>query len=102
MTFYAIVLFALGTYALRLAGPFLHDRIQLSDRTQEWLTLPAVALLSALAAVSTLLPSGEFDSVARVIGVGVGVLAALRNLPFVVVVVLAAATTAGLRQLGMA
>ena len=101
MTFAAVILLALGTYAMRLSGPFLYDRIQLSGRAQEWLTLPAVALLSALVATSTLLPSGEFDSAARVVGVGVGVLAALRQLPFVVVLVLAAATTALLRQFGV-
>lgn len=101
MTFTAVLLFAAATYALRLTGPFLHDRIQLSDRTQEWLTLPAVALLSALAATSTLLPGGDFDSTARVIGVSAGVLAAIRGLPFIVVVILAAGATAVLRRLGI-
>ena len=77
-------------------------RIEVSDRTRTWLTLPTVALLAALAATATLLPGGEFDSVARVVGVAVGIVAALRRLPFVVVVLLAAGTTAVLRQLGLA
>jgi len=102
VTLAAILLFALGTYALRLTGPLLHDRIDLSEGTREWLTLPAVALLSALAVTATLLPGGEFDSIARVAGVTVGILAALRRLPFVLVVLLAAATTALLRQFGVA
>lgn len=101
MTLVAILLFASGTYALRLAGPVLYNRIDLSDRTRTWLTLPTVALLAALAATATLLPGGEFDSVARVVGVAVGIVAALRRLPFVVVVLLAAGTTAVLRQLGL-
>ena len=86
VTLVAILLFAGGTYALRLAGPVLYNRIDVSDRTRTWLTLPTVALLAALAATATLLPGGEFDSVARVVGVAVGIVAALRRLPFVVVV----------------
>jgi branched chain amino acid efflux pump len=39
--------------------------------------------------------------VARVVGVAVGIVAALRRLPFVVVVLLAAGTTAVLRQFGL-
>lgn len=101
MTLVAILLFAGGTYALRLAGPVLYNRIDVSDRTRRWLTLPTVALLAALAATATLLPGGEFDSVARVVGVAVGIVAALRRLPFVVVVLLAAGTTAVLRQFGL-
>ena len=101
VTLVSILLFAGGTYALRLAGPVLYNRIDVSDRTRRWLTLPTVALLAALAATATLLPGGEFDSVARVVGVAVGIVAALRRLPFVVVVLLAAGTTAVLRQLGL-
>ena len=67
MTLVAILLFAGGTYALRLAGPVLYNRIDVSDRTRRWLTLPTVALLAALAATATLLSGGEFDSVARVV-----------------------------------
>jgi branched chain amino acid efflux pump len=48
VTLVAILLFAGGTYALRLAGPVLYNRIDLSDRTRTWLTLPTVALLRQL------------------------------------------------------
>jgi len=95
-----IMLFAAGTYLLRLTGPLLSHRIEMSDRARNWLTLPAVALLAALAATSTLLSGTELDSYARPVGVAVGVLAALRRQPFVVVVLLAAGTTAALRLLG--
>lgn len=101
MNLVTLALFAVGTYLLRLAGPLLSYRIQMSDRAKAWLTLPAVALLAALAATATLFSGGELDSWARPAGVVVGIVAALRRLPFVVVVILAAGTTAALRLLGV-
>ncbi|HEX6076503.1 MAG TPA: AzlD domain-containing protein [Micromonosporaceae bacterium] len=101
MTPLTVVLFAVGTYLLRLTGPVLSHRIEMSDRARAWLTLPAVALLAALAATATVFSGAELDSWARPAGVLVGVLTALRKLPFVVVVLVAAGTTAGLRLLGV-
>lgn len=101
MTLLTFALFATGTYLLRLAGPVLGDRVELSDRTRRWLALPAVALLSALTATAALLSGDGFDSWARPTGVLVGVVAALRGVPFVGVVLLAAATAALLRLLGV-
>ncbi|MGH3663827.1 MAG: AzlD domain-containing protein [Micromonosporaceae bacterium] len=97
----AVLILAAGTYAFRLAGPLLRDRIELSEPAQEWLTLPAVALLAALVATSTLFSAEDFGGWARVIGVSVGGVAALLRAPFVVTVVAAAVATAGLRALGL-
>ncbi len=55
----------------------------------------------ALVATAALTDGGGFAGWARPGGVAVGALAAWRRAPFVLVVVLAAATTAALRYLGV-
>jgi branched-subunit amino acid transport protein len=101
MTLLPILLLAAGTYAFRLAGPLLSQRIQVSARVQRLLTLSAIALLSALVATATLTSSGGFGGAARPAGVAVGAALAWFRLPFVVVVVAAAGTAAVLRMLGV-
>ena len=61
----------------------------------------ATALLVALAATATFTQAGGFAGWARPAGVAVGVVAAWLRVPFVLVVVLAAGTAAGLRWLGV-
>jgi branched-subunit amino acid transport protein len=102
MTLTAILVLAAGTYALRLSGPLLRDRLKLSDRVKLLMSTSATVLLFALVATSTLTKGQGFAGLALPIGVVVGGIAAWRKTPFVVVVVLAAATTAGLRFLGVA
>ncbi len=101
MTLLPILVLAAGTYAFRLAGPLLSQRIQISARVQRLLTLSAIALLSALVATATLTSSGSFGGAARPVGVAVGAALAWLRLPFVVVVVAAAGTAAVLRMLGV-
>ena len=101
MTWTALVVLAAATYSLRLAGLVLRDRLRLPARVQRYVDLGATALLVALVAVSALLDGDAFAGWARPVGVLVGGLAAWRRAPFVVVVVLAAGTAAGLRALGI-
>ena len=101
MSIAAILLLAAGTYAIRFAGPLLGNRIELSEERQEWLRLPAIALLAGLVATAALYSAAEFAGWARVIGVAVAALAAWRRAPFVVVVIAAAAVTALLRLAGV-
>jgi branched-subunit amino acid transport protein len=96
-----VVSLALGTYGLRLAGVVLADRLELPETVTRLLPLAAVALLAALAATAALTDAGAFAGVARPVGVLAGVIAAWRRLPFIVVVLIAAATAAGLRLLGV-
>lgn len=110
-----IGLLAAGTYGFRLAGPLLRDlparrrrgqpptadRLVLSEPIERLLTLCAVALLAALAATAALTDGHGLAGVARPVGVLAGVLAAWLRAPFLVVVVIAAATAAGLRLLGV-
>jgi branched-subunit amino acid transport protein len=60
-----------------------------------------VALLSALIATQTFVSDQRLVLDARVAGLAVAALALWRRAPFLVVVLAAAATTAGLRHLGM-
>jgi branched-subunit amino acid transport protein len=96
-----IAVLAVGTYALRLAGVVLVDRLRLSAPVARLLPLSAVALLAALAATAALTEGGGFAGVARPVGVLAGVIAAWRRLPFVAVVLIAAATAALLRLAGV-
>lgn len=101
MTFAAVLALAAGTYLLRLAGLLLRDRISMPERVQRYVDLGATALLVALVATAALTEDGGLAGWARPIGVAVGAVAAWRKAPFVLVVVLAAASTAGLRAIGI-
>ena len=102
MTWPALLALAGGTYLLRVAGIALRGRVRLPARVERYVDLGATALLVALVATAALLDGSAFAGWARPAGVAVGALAAWRRAPFVLVVVLAAGTTAGLRALGVA
>jgi branched-subunit amino acid transport protein len=97
----AILTLAVGTYAMRLAGVLLRDRLDLSGGPQRLLPMAAAALLAALATTAALTQDRGFAGIARPAGVAVGALLAWRRAPFVVVVVAAAATSALLRLAGV-
>lgn len=101
ITLTAIVVLAAGTYAIRLAGPLLRQRVELSDRWRHRLAAGATTLLLALVATTTLADGQTFAGWARPAGVLVGAVLAWRRAPFVVVVVAAAGTAAVLRLLGV-
>ena len=101
MNWPAVLVLAAGTYLLRLAGIVLRDRVRISSRVERYVDLGATALLVALVATAALTDGTGFAGWARPAGVAVGALAAWRRVPFVLVVVLAAGTTAGLRYLGV-
>jgi branched-subunit amino acid transport protein len=93
----AIVALAAGTYAFRLAGPVLRQRVRLPERAQRLFSMAAAVLLIALAATSALTQGHGFAGWARPAGVLVAGVLAMRRAPFPVVVVAAAAATAILR-----
>lgn len=97
----ATLVLGLGTFAFRFAGVTLRSRLTVSARTQQAMAAASVILLVALVATSTLLQGGHWAGFARPAGVLVGGLLAWRKAPFVVVVLVAAAVTAGLRLLGV-
>ncbi|MBV9382711.1 MAG: AzlD domain-containing protein [Streptosporangiaceae bacterium] len=101
MPLLAIMALAAGTYAFRLAGPLLRQRVRMPEGAQRLFAMAAAVLLIALAATSALTQGHGFAGWARPAGVGVAGLLAARRAPFPVVVIAAAATTAMLRLCGV-
>ena len=101
MTTWAVLALAAGTYLMRLSGVLLRGRVTLPALVGRLLDLGATALIAALVATAALTDASGFAGWARAAAVGVGALAAWRRLPFVLVVLLAAGTAAGLRALGV-
>jgi branched-subunit amino acid transport protein len=101
MPLLAIVALAAGTYAFRLAGPGLRHRIRIPERLRHLLSAATAVLLTALVATAALTEGHGFAGWARPAGVLVGGALALRRVPFPLVVVAAAVTTAVLRLAGV-
>lgn len=101
MTWAAVLALAAGTYAFRLGGVLLRGRVLVGPRVERAIDLGATGLLVALVATATFVDGGAAAGWARPAGVLMGAVLAWRRVPFVLVVVLAAATTAGLRALGV-
>jgi branched-subunit amino acid transport protein len=97
----AILVLAAGTYLFRVAGPLLHDRIEIPGPVQRLLSIGATVLLVALLATSALTQAQGFAGWARPAGVVVAGVLAWRRAPFVLIVVAAAGTTALLRLAGV-
>jgi branched-subunit amino acid transport protein len=96
----ALVL-AAGTYGLKAAGPlFLGGERTLPPTVERLALLLPAPLLAALIATSTLAEGQRWTIDARVIGLAVAAVALWRRLPFLVVVLSAAAATAAVRAVG--
>ncbi|MBJ7352037.1 MAG: AzlD domain-containing protein [Rhodococcus sp.] len=96
-----LIALIVGTYALRIAGPALRTRITISPRIDRVMNTSVAVVFVALVATSTLLVGKDFAGFAAPIGVTVAGILAWRKAPFVVIVIAAAATTAGLRWIGV-
>jgi branched-subunit amino acid transport protein len=96
-----VLIMSVGTYGFRLAGPLLRTKVRLPPRAVELLETAAVVLLTALVAVTAFTGATGgghgFAGFARPAGVAVAGLLAWRKAPFIVVVAVAALTTALLR-----
>jgi hypothetical protein len=97
VTWWAICATALGTYAMKAAGPVVLGGRAFPVAVQRSFTLLAVTLLAALIAISTLASGPRLVIDPRAAGVVVAIIAIRLRAPFVVVIVLAAATAALLR-----
>jgi branched-subunit amino acid transport protein len=96
-----VLVLAVGTFSMRLAGPLMRTRFELPERAERVLAAAAVVLLAALVATAALTDGHGSAGIARPAGVLVGGVLAWRKAPFVLVVVAAAAAAAGLRLLGV-
>ncbi|MFE9427967.1 AzlD domain-containing protein [Kitasatospora sp. NPDC006697] len=97
----AALTLAAGTFGFRLAGPLLRARVDFPPRVERLLETASVVLLTALVATTALYEGHGAAGWARPAGVVVGGVLAWRKVPFVLVVLAAAATAAGLRLLGV-
>ncbi|MDQ2757007.1 MAG: AzlD domain-containing protein [Actinomycetota bacterium] len=103
MSLWATVLLAgAAAYLLKLAGHLVPQRWLEGPLLRRTTALLPVALLSALVVVQALVAHQRLVLDARAAGLAVAAMALLLRAPFVVVVVLAAATAALARHLGWA
>lgn len=99
MIWAAVLAGSAACYALKLSGFVLPQRILRAPRIQRAVPLVPIALLAALIAVTTFSSGHRLVLDARAAALGVAAVAVLLRAPFLVVLVLAAATAAFLRQL---
>jgi branched-subunit amino acid transport protein len=96
----AVIATGFGCYALKLAGLVMPRRVLDDERVRRFTELVPVALLTALVAVQTLAHGAALEADGpRLAGLGGAVVALLLRAPFLVVLIAAAAVTAGLRIL---
>ncbi|HSK26307.1 MAG TPA: AzlD domain-containing protein [Jiangellales bacterium] len=99
MIWAAVVAGSVGCYLLKLGGLSLPSGLLERPAVRSVAALLPVALLSSLVAVGTFDGSGALAVDARLGGLAAAVVALLLRAPFVVVLVVATATTGVLRAL---
>jgi branched-subunit amino acid transport protein len=97
MTWAAILVAAAGCYAWKLLGLSVPARILEHPVVERIADLLPVAMLAALIAVQVLTTGQSIEVDARVVGLGAAVVALVLRAPFIVVVLVAAVTTALVR-----
>jgi branched-subunit amino acid transport protein len=98
----AVLITAGGCYALKLAGLTVPQRVLSSPRVRRFAELVPVALLAALAAVQSMTSGHSIDlDPARLAGMAAAVVALVLRAPFLLVIVVAAATAGLLRLAGV-
>lgn len=93
----AVLVTAVGCYLLKLAGLSVPQAVLDHPVAERIADLLPVALLAALVAVQVFAAGPELVVDARLVGLAVAVVALLLRAPFLVVVLLAAASAALLR-----
>jgi branched-subunit amino acid transport protein len=90
---------SMACYLLKLAGLSMPQRWLEGERVQRVAALLPVALLAALIATQTFATGRSLTLDARAVGLGVAAVAVVLRAPFLVVVAVAAITTALMRLL---
>ena len=96
----SILIASFGTYVEKLLGYLLPHHMLERESIRRMTGLLPVSLLAALVAVQTFAADQSLLVDARLVGLGVAVIALLLLAPFLVVIVAAAASTAVVRWLG--
>lgn len=96
----SILIASFGTYFEKLLGYLLPQRMLERETIRRLTGLLPISLLAALVAVQTFVFNQSLLIDARLIGLGIAVVALLMRAPFLVVIIAAAAGTALVRWLG--
>lgn len=97
----AVIIGSLGAYLLKLTGYVIPARVLDDPRLRRLTALMPVALLAALVAVQTFSTGTAVQIDARLAGLAAAIIALALRAPFLVVVLVAAATAAVLRATGL-
>ena len=100
MSWWLLVALAAGAYGFKAVGLLAFDARPPSPAVLRPLRLLPPAILAGLVVVQTFAADGTLVLDARAAGVAAGAVLAWRRAPFLVVIVGAAAVTAGVRALG--
>ena len=93
--------FVVGVFVLRMLGGFaLASLLGTNDRVLRLLSLLPLSIVAAVVAVQTFTKGDQVTLDARAVGVGMAAFASAKGLPLGGVVVVAAVTTALVRQAG--
>lgn len=98
----AVVLTSLLAWVQKALGHAVPQSWVSGKRTARAAALLPIAMLAALIAVSTVTANSEVTVDARLAGLAAAAVALVLRAPFLVVLLVAAATAAGLRALGLA
>lgn len=97
----AVVATSVAAWLQKYLGYLVPERLVAGPRAQLAATLVPVGLLAALIAVSTLTTDGTVSIDARIAGLAAATVALILRAPFLLVLVVAAATAGLLRALGL-
>jgi uncharacterized membrane protein len=97
----AVIIGSIGAYLLKLTGYVVPARVLENPRLRRLTGLLPVALLAALVAVQTFSIGTALQIDARLAGLAAAIVALALRAPFLVVVLVAAATAAILRASGL-
>jgi branched-subunit amino acid transport protein len=100
MTWTLVLLLAAAAYSFKVLGLIVIGRRQLPSTLERCLALIPAALIAALIVNDTFADGKDLVIDARAAGVGAAAVAAWRRAPLIVVIVVGAAVTATVRQLG--
>ena len=100
MTWTLVLLLAAAAYSFKVLGLIVIGRRQLPSTLERCLALITAALIAALVVTDTFGDGKDLVIDARAAGVAAAALAAWRRAPLIVVIVVGAAVTATVRQLG--
>lgn len=98
MSWWTILVLSAGCYAFKALGLVAFGGRVLPSRVDACLDLLPAALISAIVVVSTFDGGRRLVIDARVIGLGVALIATWRKLPFPVIIILSAASVAFTRR----